>query len=75
MAEKDSLAARERSYMGTFDGEVVFEPLANVSVDEIEAIEDAIKEEMLKQYKRVGRAREWFHTTIEMRYGKLYGSC
>jgi hypothetical protein len=60
---RDSFAARRNSYVGTFDGEVVFLPVAVIDAQHVEAIEQVILAKLCERFRRVGRAREWFDTT------------
>lgn len=60
---RDSFAARRNSYMGTFNGEAVFLPLAVLDAQHLEAIEQVILAKLCERFRRVGRAREWFDTT------------
>lgn len=58
-----SFASREREYRNTFQGEVMFMPLAEIPVHRLPAIEAMLLVEMTTRFQRVGRAREWFATT------------
>ena len=60
---KDPLSTRAGHYKNTFDGEVVFEPLANFEIHDLEQIESAIKAKLRTEFRNVGRAREWFDTS------------
>ena len=59
----DSFAIREREYRNTFQGEVVFTPLAEVPASRLAEIEKLLLVKLCSRYQRVGRAREWFNTT------------
>lgn len=60
---KDSLRARKRNYLKTFDNEVEFVPIAFVEQEFLEFIEDRILLELRSRFSRVGKSREWFHTS------------
>lgn len=59
---RDSFSARKNSYTGTFDGEVVFLPVAVIDAEHLESIEQVILAKLCERFRRVGRAREWFDT-------------
>lgn len=59
-----SFQARQGDYVGTFGGEVEFKPLAAIEGrDELAQIEEEILLAMRKEFRQVGRARQWFHTS------------
>lgn len=60
---RDCFEARKRSYVGTFDGEVEFWPIAEVDRESLKSVEDRILARVSRRYAKVGRAREWFNTT------------
>lgn len=60
---KDSLRARKRNYLNAFDNEVKFVPIAFVEQEFLEFIEDLILLELRSRFSRVGKSREWFHTS------------
>ncbi|EGV20154.1 hypothetical protein ThimaDRAFT_0830 [Thiocapsa marina 5811] len=60
---RDCFEARKRSYVGTFDGEVEFWPIAEVNKESLKSVEDRILARVSRRYGKVGRAREWFNTT------------
>jgi hypothetical protein len=78
---KDSFASRSRVYEQTFDGEVVFLPIAEVPAHLLDELERHILLAMERRYQKVGRAREWFDTNhhdtvtslVKMLVGKLCG--
>ena len=57
-----SFLSREREYMGTFDGEVEFIPIAEIPVEQLKMLEQVILTRICAKYQRVGYAREWFDT-------------
>ena len=59
---KNSFASRRKSYTDNFDNQVNFIPLAIVHPDQLNKAETSILKVIREKYKRVGRAREWFHT-------------
>jgi hypothetical protein len=59
----DSFATREREYRNTFQGEVVFVPLAEAPASRLNKIEALLLVELSAKYQRVGHAQEWFDTT------------
>lgn len=60
---KDSFTSRSKGYYSNFDNEVVFTPLIIIEEEHLKVIENIILNEIAKEYKKVGRAREWFNTT------------
>ena len=60
---KDSLGARKRSYLKTFDNEVEFIPVAVVDQEVLQVIERRIIRELRSRFSKVGRSREWFYTS------------
>ena len=60
---KDCLRARKLSYLRTFDNEVEFVPIALLEQEFLKSIEDRIKIELRSRYSKVGKSREWFHTS------------
>lgn len=60
---KDSLRARKLSYLGTFENEVEFIPVAVVEQEFLQFVEDRIIMELRSRFSRVGKSREWFHTS------------
>ena len=52
---KDSLRARKRSYLKTFDNEVEFVPIALVENVFLESIEDRIISELRSRFSKVGK--------------------
>lgn len=59
---KKSFASRRKGYVDNFDNHVNFIPLAIVHHDQLDVAESAVLGAINEKYKRVGRAREWFHT-------------
>ena len=64
---KDSFASRRKGYVGNFDNEVEFIPIAVVPMEQLIEAENYILDEIRKEYTRVGRAREWFNTSEHQR--------
>ncbi len=60
---KDSLRARKLSYLRTFDNEVEFVPIAVVEQEFLKSVEERIILEIRSRFSRVGKSREWFHTS------------
>lgn len=60
---KDSLRKRKLSYLKTFDNEVKFVPIAFIEREFLEFIEGRIILELRSRFSRVGKSREWFHTS------------
>lgn len=60
---KDSFASRRKGYVGNFDNEVNFIPIAIVPREQLGEAERYIIHAIHKNYERVGRAREWFDTS------------
>lgn len=60
---KDSLRKRKLSYLKTFDNEVKFVPIAFVKREFLEFFEDRILLELRSRFSKVGKSREWFHTS------------
>lgn len=54
--------SREKSYADNF-GDIVFEKIAFVDKVYLKDIERLFLAEIKKEFKTVGRSREWFHTT------------
>jgi hypothetical protein len=67
----DSFAAREREYRNTFQGEIVFVPLAEAPASRLTEIEKLLLGELCVRYERVGRAREWFNTRDREEISKI----
>lgn len=67
----DSFAIREREYKNTFQGEVVFVPLAEAPATRLAEIENLLLVELKSRYQRVGQAREWFNTTDRDEISKI----
>lgn len=67
----DSFAAREREYRNTFQGEIVFVPLAEVPASRLMEIEKLLLGELCVRYERVGSAREWFNTREREEISKI----
>ena len=59
---QDSFSARRRSYLGTFDGEVTFTPIAEIPAGDLPAAESKILAAIGARFQRVERAQEWFAT-------------
>ena len=60
----NSFQARQGDYLATFGSEVKFEPLAAIEGSkELAQIEEEILLAMRKEFRQVGRARQWFHTS------------
>jgi hypothetical protein len=57
-----SFASREKAYKKNF-GDIEFMSLAIVNKADLKTIEKTILIEIKKEFKKVGRSREWFHTT------------
>jgi hypothetical protein len=60
---KDSLGARKRRYLKTFDNEVEFIPVAVVDLEVLQVIERRIIRELRSRFSKVGRSREWLYTS------------
>jgi len=59
---KNSFKSRRKGYIDNFDNQVNFIPIAIVHPDQLNKAETSILAVIREKYKRVGRAREWFHT-------------
>ena len=64
---KDSFASRRKGYVGNFDNEVEFIPIAVVPLEQLIEAERHILSAVRNKYTRVGRAREWFNTPERQR--------
>lgn len=71
---KDSFNSRSKGYYSNFDNEVVFTPLVIIEKEHLKAIENTILNEIEKEYRKVGRAREWFNTTNRERIIEIISS-
>ncbi len=68
---KESFGARRMGYVGNFDGEVEFVPIVRIELDRLIEAEQAVLAAVRAEYKRVGRAREWFHTVDRERVKEI----
>jgi hypothetical protein len=68
---QDSFHARKRGYLNTFDGEVEFIPIAEVTLDVLAAVEQRILDQLSQHFVKVGRAREWFATSDHEKVVKI----
>ena len=57
-----SFISRKREYLGTFDGEVEFVPIAEVPAPQLELLEQIILAKVCEKYRKIGNTREWFDT-------------
>jgi hypothetical protein len=64
---KDSFASRRKGYVGNFDNEVEFIPIAIVPLGDLIEAENLILGKICNEFTRVGRAREWFNTSEHQR--------
>lgn len=59
---KDSFSSRRKGYVGNFDGEVEFVPIAVLPVEQLVQAERCVLDAIRQEFSKVGRAREWFDT-------------
>lgn len=68
---KISFRSRERRYKSNFDDEVEFVPLAIIGGEELERIEKPVLAAIAKEFEKVSRARQWFHTNNRCRVADI----
>lgn len=66
-----SFIARENEYIATFQHEVAFFPLLELSSTELPTFENKLLAELCKSYQRSGTAREWFRTVERQAIAEL----
>jgi len=71
---KDSFLARKKEYLDNFDNEVDFIPVAVIDIKHLDYIEARIISAMHLEFKKVGRAREWFNTSDHQRIYEIISS-
>jgi len=69
---KDSFDARSKGYHSNFDNEVIFTPLTIIEdIDALITVEQYVLSQIASEFKRVGRAREWFNTDNHKRIKEI----
>ena len=61
---KKSFASRRKGYVDNFDNEVEFIPITLIPLEQLVKAEHLILNAIHKKYKKVGRSREWFNTSM-----------
>ena len=62
---------RERQYMRTFQGEVLFHPVLEMAPAHLSEFEARVLAQLTQRYPKSGRAREWFHTAERQAIAEL----
>jgi hypothetical protein len=64
---KDSFESRSRCYYDNFDNKVEFIPLVAINMEVLKEVENKVLIQIKNEFRRVGRAREWFDTNDKER--------
>lgn len=60
---ENSFDERKKSYLSTFNSEVVFKPIVIITdIAKLREIEEHIRKNICLKFSKVGRSREWFDT-------------
>lgn len=68
---RSNFIAREDEYMSTFQFEVAFFPVLELSADHLARFEARLLAELSAKYPRSGTAKEWFSTTKRQAIAEL----
>lgn len=66
-----SFQDRERQYIRTFQGEVLFHPVLQMAPAHLSEFEARVLAQLTPRYPKSGRAREWFHTAERQAIAEL----
>jgi len=68
---KDNFNSRKKDYLANFDNEVEFYPIVLVEIEHIDYAESLVISAIKLEFKKVGRAREWFDTSNRQRVSEI----
>ena len=71
---KDCFHSRRKGYLGNFNNEVEFIPIALIDARHLEHAEKLIICAISIEFAKVGRAREWFNTANRQRISEIINS-
>lgn len=66
-----SFHTRSKDYLGNFDNEAEFIPMALIDEKDLEHAESMILSEINGEFSRVGHAKEWFNTLNRKRISDI----